>query len=95
MLFRSMGRPPAVTMSQVLERADQPDMNTAFTGGDGKRFLHMMSRAGYSPIRNPDNKRGRWPIGDRQWTLIFARNDLQTRERYAAARDVIKTVGDR
>ncbi len=82
----ALGKPDAVTLSELVERA---------VGGDAAEWLmdrrnyravpHRMERCGYSPVRNPDADDGRWRVqGKRQ--VVYAKARLSPREQIAAAR---------
>jgi len=43
-----------------------------------------MAEAGYVPVRNPDEHRGRWFVGGARVT-VYARRDLTPRQRADAA----------
>jgi hypothetical protein len=93
-VLEQMCRPDAVTMDQVLEAVDP--MDTLGTGQElrgakgSRRFLHFMDRAGYSPVRNPDDQRGRWSIGKKR-VAMFGCNDLSIGRRLDACRSLIRT----
>jgi hypothetical protein len=97
-ILDDMSRPDAVTMDEVLQ-AQAFNPLGELTGGDtdlrgpkgSRKFLHVMERAGYSPVRNPDNTRGRWPVGEKR-LQVFGRNDLALGKRLDACRQLLKRL---
>lgn len=84
----SLNSPAAVTLDRIIQAAKRlhPSLAQWLTDRRSRRQIpHRLDGAGYEPVRNPSDKRdGQWRIDGRRQT-VYARKDLQLRDRMAAA----------
>jgi len=75
---------PVVTLdilaAQAMEAEDNDLVNALTDSKNRRRVPHMMERAGYVPVRNPDAKDGLWKIGGRR-QVVYADSVLSLAER--------------
>ena len=85
----SLGRPPAVTVEMVRDQAAQiGHTDCSVWISDRKTRKQIPGRfesAGYTVVRNENDKHdGQWKVGVKRMT-IYGRKDLSERDRQAAA----------
>jgi hypothetical protein len=82
----TLGKPDAVTLSQMIERATGTDAADWLMDRRNRRAIpHRMERCGYVQVRNPDADDGRWKLQDKR-QVVYAKADLSLREQIAAVR---------
>ena len=88
-----MGAPDVVTLEDIQTAAafsDDP-LNALFDRNARRRIPHVMDRAGYVQVRNPDADDGLWKLAGKRQTLYgkksasFAEHTAAARRRVAAA----------
>jgi hypothetical protein len=89
-VMSKLNQPPVVAFATVLDTAklDTELYNMLADRRNRRRIPHLMEAAGYVPVRNTSNKHGRWVVGGKEVT-IYGRNDVDQRERLAAARALV------
>ena len=85
----ALGNPNAVTLTEIARRADQGFSDWLADRRNSRNIPHRMESAGYVPVRNDAAKSGLFVVdGKRQ--VVYARRDLSTRDRIAAATRLVE-----
>jgi hypothetical protein len=79
-----VNNPEVVTVDMIRQYADYEFAEWLRDRRNARAIPHRLEDAGYVSVRNPARKDGPWIIGGRQ-IVIYARKDLSTRDRHAAA----------
>ncbi|MGO9994122.1 MAG: hypothetical protein ACLPTF_16630 [Steroidobacteraceae bacterium] len=80
-----LGRPAAVTVGLVMPHAKLTLQAWLGDRRNSRNIGHRFETAGYEPVRCEQREDGRWRVAGQRQT-IYARVDLNTRDRYAAAK---------
>jgi Family of unknown function (DUF5906) len=85
-----MGNPKAVTLAQIKNHTNCAEFSEWLADRKNSRKIpHRMEACGYRPVRNDGAKDGQWKIGNRR-QVIYAKQDLNERERHVAAQDLMR-----
>lgn len=91
-LLDELGRPAALTLADLINRTgDMTPIGIYLRERKNRRAIpHRLEAAGYVPVRNSDDRHdGQWRIAGKRQT-IYARQELQLRDRVAAARSLTR-----
>jgi hypothetical protein len=80
-----LGNPDAATLSMIADRAESAFGEWLRDRKNSRNIPHRMEAVEYMPVRNDGAKDGKWKVGGRR-QVIYARRQLSTRDRLAAAR---------
>ncbi len=86
-----LGNPPATTVAEIaaVTAADGTFFDWINDRKNRRAIPHRLEQCGYVPVRNSDRQNGLWVVnGVRQ--VIYAREELSPRDRYAAAAELVK-----
>jgi uncharacterized protein DUF5906 len=84
--------PDAVTLDDIVRAVTDGDFRVWLLDRRNSRVVpHRMEDAGYVPVRNPHETRGRWMIQRRQ-RVVYARKSLTPEQRHAAAQRLTQPV---
>jgi hypothetical protein len=78
------GNPSAITLNRLESYAGDDFKEWLQDRRNRRQIPHRFEAAGYVPVRNDSAKDGLWKVGGRR-QVIYARSDLTTRDRVAAA----------
>lgn len=99
-LIEEMGRPDALTIAEIVRRAGEADglegstLIDELTDRKNRRGVpHLLERAGYAQVRNPDAQSGLWRIGGNR-CAAYARNDLSPGRQLSAARELARNYAE-
>lgn len=82
----SLGNPPAITVGQLCIYASESFRLWLQDRRNSRQIPHRMEAAGYTAVRNDNDKNdGQWKVDGKRQT-IYARRELIIRDRIAAAR---------
>lgn len=95
-LLESIGNPPVVTIDALRTKAmelaltadgddDAGALSGLFARASRRQVPHLMERAGYVTVRNPNTKDGRWKIAGKN-TVVYGRQELSFAEQVQAIR---------
>ena len=82
-----MGKPPAFTLDMLKKEARFAILEWLDDRKNRRVIPHRLEACEYTPVRNDDAKDGLWVISKTR-QVVYARQDLSTRERIAAARSL-------
>jgi hypothetical protein len=86
----AMGNPRAVTLAQIKNHTNSAEFSEWLADRKNSRKIpHRMEACGYRPVRNDGAKDGQWKIGNRR-QVIYAKQDLNERERHVAAQELMR-----
>lgn len=78
------------TLAQAALDAEDNELTCALSDPKNRRRVpHMMERAGYVPVRNPDAKDELWKIGSRR-QVVYADSSLSVAERIERTRELVR-----
>ncbi len=79
-----MGNPAAVTLNRIIAKATGEIVSWLMDRRHRRTIPHRLERCGYVQVHNDGAKDGLWVIHGRR-QVIYARNKLSIRDRFAAA----------
>jgi hypothetical protein len=86
----ALGRPDAVTIAQVQDKAPGRDFKDWLGDRRNRRILpHRFEQCGYAPVRSTNSQQGLWRVhGTRQ--VVYAKTSLSLREQHLATAEMIR-----
>ena len=75
--------------AEISSKADTDFGNWLRDRKNNRQIPHRLEGAGYVSVRNPGPKDGMWKIGGKR-QVIYARHELDIRDRIAAANSLIE-----
>lgn len=82
--LEKLGNPAAVTLSALIEVAEQSFADWLKDRKNSRRVPHKLEECGYRPVRNPNAKAGRWKVGGKDM-VVYVRKELSIRDAITAA----------
>lgn len=84
----ALGRPAAVTVARVAEKADTAFAEWLRDRRSSRRLPHRFEECGYVPARNPDAQDGLFKVNGKR-CVVYAKREMSVREQVEAARSLI------
>lgn len=89
-ILDQLNNPAAVSITQIVQRAGDDLRDWLKDRRNSRKIPHRLEAVGYVRVRNDDAKDGLWVVkGKRQ--AIYAKKDLDIRDRIVAAREIVDT----
>lgn len=89
-VFDEMGWPDAITLSNVVTRANGSLVGFLTEKKNRRVILVRFEKCGYQPVRNPDAKDGIWKVQGKR-AVVYAKTILSTREQLASIKKLLNT----
>ena len=91
-VLEKRGWPLAVTLTEVMNHADQGLADWLGDRRNSRQIPHRMEGAGYVRVRNDGAQDGLWKVRGKRQT-IYGKSDLSEWERMAAAKNLVQQMG--
>jgi hypothetical protein len=83
-LLEELSYPDAITLEQLFVRVTGASAEWLLDRKNHRSIPHRLDRCGYTSVRNPNTKDGRWKVNGKN-QVIYARTSLSPRDQMAAA----------
>lgn len=83
-VLEALGNPDAITLEQLQAKATGPASEWLLDRRNRRTIPHRLERCGYTSVRNPYSKDGRWKVQGKNH-VVYAKASLSLREQLAAA----------